>query len=146
MEFASDTKVGERDGQWMCLRFRLSFTGTWADGRSWLARALWNSAMRRVRLHTWQGMPPRRGRVPLTQHLSDHTCSMHTCIQFCVHTSPQYKRDVDKTEQVQHKAATMSGSGRVPRKRKKIHGGLAVCSYQLTDCEEEGRTTGCGHN
>lgn len=31
-------------------------------------------------------------------------------IQFCVHTSPQYKRDEDKTEQVQHSTAAMSGS------------------------------------
>lgn len=95
----------------MCLRFRLSFQRTWPDGRSWLSRTLWNSAMRRVRLLTWEGMSPRRGRVPLTQHLSDHTCSMHTWFQFCVHTSPQYKGDGDKTEQVQHKAPTMSGSG-----------------------------------
>lgn len=33
------------------------------------------------------------------------------CIHFRVHSSPQYKRDVDRTERVEHKAATMSGSG-----------------------------------
>lgn len=33
------------------------------------------------------------------------------CIRFCVHVSPQYRRDVDKTEQVQHEAATMARSG-----------------------------------
>lgn len=33
------------------------------------------------------------------------------CSQFCVHVSRQYKRDGEETEQVQHGAATMSGSG-----------------------------------
>lgn len=44
------------------------------------------------------------------------------CIQFCVHASPQYKRDVGKTEQVQHKAATMSGSGSSALKEKSFMG------------------------
>lgn len=106
-----------------------------------LARTLWNSAMRRVRLHTQEGMSPWRGRVGLTQHLSDHTCSISSSFVSTPHPSTREMRI--KLSKFSTALLPCQGVAAVSWRRKKLHGGLAVCSHQLWG---KGRITGCGHN